>query len=109
MIEKNMPQHAIKIFGENGAFELYKEAKDWANVIRNENPQNYYVGLNNSFEILRPHYHVTACILAGHKETNFLTCNEPAPDYGDKWLGDYPKKQLIVDFYNSIPELFFNS
>lgn len=114
MIPQN-PLHAIHYFGEKAAFDLWKEAKDWANVLRNSSdPLSYYIGLNLSNEIIRPHYHLTACCLAGVRVSSVLRVNEPAPSFGKDWLDipvngkEYPesKKSEIMEFYSKIPEIY---
>ncbi len=107
MIPTN-PLHAIHFYGEKGAFDEWKQANDWANVLRNGNPLDYYIGLNLSNEIIRPHYHLTACCLAGVKASTVLRVNEGAPDFGENWLGNYDekKKSEIMEFYSKIPEIY---
>jgi hypothetical protein len=106
MVAKGKPQHAMKIFGEEGAFNQYREIQNWKNVIVASDHLSYPIGVNLSREILRPHYHVTACILAQRKDTACMTCNEPTPDFDESWLGDYPEKEKIIEFYKTIPQEF---
>lgn len=106
MINKGNPQHAVHFYGEAGAFAAYKEAVDWANHLRNCNPLHYPIGLTLSNEIIRPHYHLTACCLAGVKVSSVLDVHEGAPKFGEEWLGDYNKKSEIIEFYSTIPEIF---
>lgn len=113
------PFYAVHFYGEKGAFDEWKQANDWANVLRNGNPLNYPIGLNLSREIIRPHYHLTACCLAGVKESSVLWVNEGAPQFGEDWLNTETigvngeiktlsgkQKSEIMEFYSKIPEIY---
>lgn len=97
----------IEIYGERQAFIYYRNILAlYHECVKIENMVNSPMILSNDLRIVDWHWHVASMILAGKKSVYYLACEQPAPDYGMDWVGNYTNKDKLINYYEKIPEIW---
>ncbi len=95
------------LYGEHGAFILMTKIDSFYNIINNDRNINHLpIILSPDLKITDYHYQVTAMIRAGYTEIPYMIANIAAPDYGENWIQNYPKKDYLINKYNDILSKF---
>lgn len=104
MAYRGEPEALYDFYGEREAFTLYKSFKEWENFFRN-NPIGEIAIAENGL-LANCHLQVACAIILGVKELEFFRCKTGGADFGEQFLAHSNYKSEIIDFYQSIPDIF---
>lgn len=99
-------EHLVHFEGEANAFKIMRSVMDYTNFIRNVDFSTYPIVINRELHILQHYTEFTAAIRCGKRHIYYFPIDCPCAEFGESYLGKYPKAQRIRDYYEKLTKSF---
>jgi hypothetical protein len=99
-------EHLVHFLGEREAFTTMRRVMEYTNFIRNVDFSTYPIVINRQLHLSGYYNEFAAAIRCGKPNIYYFPIDCPCPEFGDEYLGEYPKAQRVRDYYVSLTERF---